>query len=747
MSKKDAKEAKAPKVENVKVSPFSNDTTFQVSAPFGAGGTGTTVYGTYGDNGEHSYYYYQDNGDLDQITLDKGSSRYTWLDNLVKDQVKNNAKYPSWFTRLFPGVAPKQKFGGNMNYASYLEGGGAAPQNAAPQVSKEDIAEVITAALNGTGETKQKATEALQEMMQDASLAPLVEQVMSEMGIPAQKCGGRVKKKEMGSKLVKAEKAKCGCALKKVGGRLIEVDTCTGLPIHRNGGNVVKLQNASQPITVNANWWHNKRYSKDQIKQIQSALNKAALGKQIAVDGIFGKETAAAIRAFQQQHNDILKVDGLAGDQTLSALGITGIGDASLPQTRAGINQAKKASIDTSTAQGKADKQASDYYNSPEMLQYLMNATNAATGGQEYLNHYYNALNYVSPEIASKLRTLNNEGDAYDQEVSKNREQSFNRAVGIKEFKNAIASGHLKTSEDYDRWMTSHNLSKEEMQELMNDPASSEAMLRAGVIADNGRVNSDAAQGKRFQKEVTNTINEAGVKYALPAMLAVGNVATAGASSILPLFGSAVGGRATNVAVSGLSDGQYQTWGQFASDRWGKDPNNRWLWEMTNPGAIAGAIIGGVTPGQGIKVGQAKVSDAIPSQKIPAGHKWVEGYVRPITKQVELVNSQKVVPNEPFYQNPTIVRHRIPVGEQNISGYYKKMYQTIPGKPAVYKDIRIGTKPTGYSPTLYTSSVQPEPPVIDIPKYDTGMSYGPYLGINRFQFKEGGPLNYAHYLN
>lgn len=234
MSKKEAKETKAPKVENVKVSPFSNDTTFQVSAPFGAGGTGTTVYGTYGDNGEHSYYYYQDNGDLDQITLDKGSSRYTWLDDLVKDQVKNNAKYPSWFTRLFPGVAPKQKFGGNMNYASYLEGGGAAPQNAAPQFSKEDIAAVITEALNGTGETKQKAAKALQEMMQDASLAPLVEQVMSEMGISSQKCGGRVKKKEMGSKLVKAEKAKCGCAIKKVGGRLIEVDTCTGLPIHRN---------------------------------------------------------------------------------------------------------------------------------------------------------------------------------------------------------------------------------------------------------------------------------------------------------------------------------------------------------------------------------------------------------------------------------------------------------------------------------------------------------------------------------
>lgn len=31
---------------------------------------------------------------------------------------------------------------------------------------------------------------------------------------------------------------KCGCALKKVGGRLIEVDSCTGLPTHRNGDKI-----------------------------------------------------------------------------------------------------------------------------------------------------------------------------------------------------------------------------------------------------------------------------------------------------------------------------------------------------------------------------------------------------------------------------------------------------------------------------------------------------------------------------
>jgi hypothetical protein len=62
------------------------------------------------------------------------------------------------------------------------------------------------------------------------------------------KCGGRVKKKALGSKLIKTQKAKCGCELKKVGGRLIEVDSCTGLPIHRNGGMVKKYQNAAGAI-------------------------------------------------------------------------------------------------------------------------------------------------------------------------------------------------------------------------------------------------------------------------------------------------------------------------------------------------------------------------------------------------------------------------------------------------------------------------------------------------------------------
>lgn len=125
-----------------------------------------------------------------------------------------------------------------MKYISYLQGGGTTPQSASTQISKDEIAEIITAALQGSGEIKQQASEMLQSMLQDSSIAPLVEQVMEEMGVPTQKCGGRVKKKALGSKLIKTQKAKCGCELKKVGGRLIEVDGCTGLPVHKTGDKI-----------------------------------------------------------------------------------------------------------------------------------------------------------------------------------------------------------------------------------------------------------------------------------------------------------------------------------------------------------------------------------------------------------------------------------------------------------------------------------------------------------------------------
>ena len=75
------------------------------------------------------------------------------------------------------------------------------------------------------------------------------------------KCGGKAKKVKKGeagvqlpegahgqtwSRSTSAIFAKggntCPCALKRVGGKIVTVDSCTGLPIHKNGGNVNYLQ-------------------------------------------------------------------------------------------------------------------------------------------------------------------------------------------------------------------------------------------------------------------------------------------------------------------------------------------------------------------------------------------------------------------------------------------------------------------------------------------------------------------------
>lgn len=56
-----------------------------------------------------------------------------------------------------------------------------------------------------------------------------------------EKCGGSVKKKETGDKITRKKmmaKGGCPCMIQKVGGRLIEVDSCTGLPVHKQGNKI-----------------------------------------------------------------------------------------------------------------------------------------------------------------------------------------------------------------------------------------------------------------------------------------------------------------------------------------------------------------------------------------------------------------------------------------------------------------------------------------------------------------------------
>lgn len=65
-----------------------------------------------------------------------------------------------------------------------------------------------------------------------------------------------------------------------------------------------------------------------QVRELQAALNLHGAG--LLVDGDFGRDTQAAVMAFQGRKR--LTVDGVAGRQTLAALGLTGAEAKAVPQ-------------------------------------------------------------------------------------------------------------------------------------------------------------------------------------------------------------------------------------------------------------------------------------------------------------------------------------------------------------------------------------------------------------------------------
>lgn len=148
---------------------------------------------------------------------------------------KNLSKSQEVYTRAYGNDKNKKQFGGTMNYTSYLQGGGSMVQALIEKViqSQGQDRSALWQLVQLAEEGNEEAVAFLQELQGQS---------------PAMKCGGRVKKKQLGEKIMKAKKASCGCQLKKVGGRLIEVDSCTGLPVHRNGGMVKKYQNAAGGI-------------------------------------------------------------------------------------------------------------------------------------------------------------------------------------------------------------------------------------------------------------------------------------------------------------------------------------------------------------------------------------------------------------------------------------------------------------------------------------------------------------------
>lgn len=490
--------------------------------------------------------------------------------------------------------------------------------------------------------------------------------------------------------------------------------------------------------------WYQRRYTPEQIKKIQSYLNRQQIGKQLPTDGKVSIDFINSVKTFQSQHQDALQIDGLVGDRTLNALGIN-INDPTIPGARKGVDQSRGA---RKVGYNSAGKRVSDieaavkYMNSKEMQDYLMGyagqyfnwkrngghsdefSDKEAAKYEGFLNRGLE-FNLFNEDFASRLRYTLNMGDQFDEERALNHNQAKNREYGMHMLADAIAKGYVKTADDYDRWMKQYNLSKEEMQEVMSSPAVAQAQNRAGVQADIGRMQSDRVKAKEVTQSVTDAINEAGTKYALPLM----STLAFGPAALPSALGSLALGQGVDWTVQGISDNKYDTWGQMLSDKLNvENPYGQYALEMTNPGYW-------IMPAAELTMGthirpQWKNVKGKPAYYIA---ETGERVVNPNAGGTHTVKTGKTRTR----RNPsTIMKNR------KVNPAWKSARKNWENTDKISFDGNPGTALAPYTPTKQeTGQLQ-----LTLPEVDYSDYFAPHLGFNRNQFKTGGIIEYSKYL-
>lgn len=129
-----------------------------------------------------------------------------------------------------------------MNYSQYLQDGDMIQQQ---DGIMQELVDLVSKALQKDPEANKMLEMLLEKKPELQETVMQIAESLQSNQTPSMKCGGKTAKKQIGGITKKTKKAGCGCMLKKVGGRLIEVDGCTGLPIHKTGSKIKKYQNAA----------------------------------------------------------------------------------------------------------------------------------------------------------------------------------------------------------------------------------------------------------------------------------------------------------------------------------------------------------------------------------------------------------------------------------------------------------------------------------------------------------------------
>ena len=147
----------------------------------------------------------------------------------VEEGIKAN-DYRNWFQDLLHSINPNWfKTGGKM-VTDYMQEGGVAAD------PMQEIQALVEAAMSGDQQAQGAIEEILQKAQQGDPRAQQYAEVIKQMmqGAQQMKCGGKAKKAKKAQRGLPIKP--CKCKLARVGGKIMEVDSCTGLPYKKKGG-------------------------------------------------------------------------------------------------------------------------------------------------------------------------------------------------------------------------------------------------------------------------------------------------------------------------------------------------------------------------------------------------------------------------------------------------------------------------------------------------------------------------------
>jgi peptidoglycan hydrolase-like protein with peptidoglycan-binding domain len=283
---------------------------------------------------------------------------------------------------------------------------------------------------------------------------------------------------------------------------------------------IMPHQTAAQPLLRDGS-------SGNSVKQLQQMLNAA--GYHVAVDGVFGPQTEAAVRQFQQAHH--LQVDGIVGPQTWGAL--TNFHAPAASKATSGAGQPQQNAQQQQSPQQPAQQQQTPGQQLADMQnQYLTQIAQSAPqapalpqfptfdaqsvinqfqpiqpfqwdAAQDFMNQYQAQLPEFQQQLAAEDQRINdmmNKRGLYNSGIAQQAVDQQNQALYQKLLDSIQKQSLADQKQAYQEWLGQANLTEKQNQFLAN----------YALNAYKANIDALYKQGQLSNQQYADAINEWG---------------------------------------------------------------------------------------------------------------------------------------------------------------------------------------------------------------------------------------------